>query len=63
MLQDLIQTERKAAARVIDDIHGLHGQTLDGSKRAMAMIDEGGGTFAAVLIGHKRLDNNLRATP
>jgi|AntRauTorckE5430_2_1112549.scaffolds.fasta_scaffold00479_5 type II secretory pathway predicted ATPase ExeA len=60
LLQDLIRAERKPVALFIDEAHDLHGQTLNGLKRLMEMIDEGGGTLAVVLVGHPRLHNNLR---
>ncbi|MGC8203999.1 ExeA family protein [Aliiroseovarius sp. PTFE2010] len=60
LLQDLVRAEQKPVALFIDAAHDLHGQTLNGLKRLIEMVDEGGGTLSVVLVGHPRLHNNLR---
>ncbi len=60
LLQELIRTEKKPVALFIDEAHDLHGQTLNGLKRLMEIVDEGGGVLSVILVGHPRLHNNLR---
>ena len=44
----------------IDEAHDLHGNTLNGLKRLMEIVDAGGGVLSIVLVGHPRLQNDLR---
>lgn len=60
LLQELIKTSKKPVALFIDEAHDLHGNTLNGLKRLMEIVDAGGGTLSVVLVGHPRLQNDLR---
>ena len=60
LFQDLVRAERKPVVLFIDEAHDLHGHTLNGLKRLMEVIDEGGGMLSVVMTGHPRLHNDLR---
>ena len=58
LLQEAIKAARKPVALFIDEAHDLHGNTLNGLKRLMELVD--GGALSVVLIGHPRLQNDLK---
>lgn len=60
LLQEAIKDARKPVVLFIDEAHDLHGNTLNGLKRLMEIVDAGGGTLSVVLVGHPRLQNDLR---
>jgi len=64
LLQEAIKAAKKAAKKpvvlFIDEAHDLHGNTLNGLKRLMEIVDAGGGVLSIVLVGHPRLQNDLR---
>lgn len=60
LLQEAIKAAKKPVVLFIDEAHDLHGNTLTGLKRLMEMIDAGRGTLSVVLVGHPRLQNDLR---
>lgn len=60
LLQEAITDAKKPVVLFIDEAHDLHGNTLNGLKRLMEIVDAGGGTLSVVLVGHPRLQNDLR---
>lgn len=60
LLQELIRKTRKPVALFVDEAHDLNGNTLNGLKRLMEIIATGGGVLSVVLIGHPRLQNDLK---
>ncbi len=60
LLQEAIKGAKKPVVLFIDEAHDLHGNTLTGLKRLMEMIDAGRGALSVVLVGHPRLQNDLR---
>ena len=60
LLQEAIKAAKKPVVLFIDEAHDLHGNTLNGLKRLMELADAGGGTLSVVLVGHPRLQNDLR---
>ena len=44
----------------IDEAHYIHDHTLNGPKPRMEFITAGGGKLSVVLVGHLRLQNDLR---
>jgi type II secretory pathway predicted ATPase ExeA len=60
LLQEAIKTAKKPVVLFIDEAHDLHGNTLNGLKRLMEIVDAGGGVLSIVLVGHPRLQNDLR---
>ena len=60
LLQEAIRGSKKPVVLFIDEAHDLHGNTLTGLKRLMEMINDGRGTLSVVLVGHPRLQNDLR---
>ena len=51
---------RKPVVLFIDEAHDIHGHTLNGLKRLMELTTAGGGKLSVVLVGHPRLQNDLR---
>lgn len=60
LLQELIRRTKKPVALFIDEAHDLHGHTLNGLKRLVEIIEAGGGTLSIVLVGHPKLQNDLK---
>lgn len=60
LLQELLRKMRKPVVLFIDEAHDIHGNTLNGLKRLVEMIAAGGGKLSVVLVGHPRLQNDLR---
>lgn len=60
LLQEAIKTAKKPVVLFIDEAHDLHGNTLNGLKRLVELVDAGGGTLSVVLVGHPRLQNDLK---
>lgn len=60
LLQEAIKAARKPVVLFIDEAHDLHANTLNGLKRLMEMVDAGRGILSVVLVGHPRLQNDLR---
>ena len=60
VLQELFAKARKPVVLFIDEAHDLHGHTLNGLKRLVETIEAGGGALSVVLIGHPRLQNDLK---
>lgn len=60
LLQEAIKAAKKPVVLFIDEAHDLHGNTLNGLKRLMELADAGGGVLSVVLIGHPRLQNDLK---
>ena len=60
LLQDAIAGAKKPVVLFIDEAHDLHANTLNGLKRLMEIVDAGHGTLSVVLVGHPRLQNDLR---
>ena len=60
LLQEAIKAAKKPVVLFIDEAHDLHGNTLNGLKRLMEIVDAGGGVLSIVLVGHPRLQNDLR---
>lgn len=59
-LRDLIRKGRKPVALFIDEAHDLHPKTLRGLKRLSEVVKDAGARLAIVLIGHPKLQNDLR---
>ena len=59
-LRTLIRKGRKPAALFIDEAHDLHPKTLRGLKRLSEVVKDAGARLAIVLIGHPKLQNDLR---
>lgn len=59
-LQKLVVRAGKPVALFVDEAHDLHGKTLNGLKRLMEVITQGGGVLSVVLAGHPKLRNDLR---
>ena len=60
LLQEMVRKARKPVVLFIDEAHDIHGHTLNGLKRLMEIITAGGGKLSVVLVGHPRLQNDLR---
>lgn len=60
LLQEAVRKANKPIALFIDEAHDLHGHTLNGLKRLREVISAGGGSLSVVLVGHPRLQNDLR---
>lgn len=60
LLQEAIKAAKKPVVLFIDEAHDLHGNTLNGLKRLMEIVDAGGGVLSVVLVGHPRLQNDLK---
>ena len=60
LLQEAIKAAKKPVVLFIDEAHDLHGNTMNGLKRLMEIVDAGRGTLSVVLVGHPRLQNDLR---
>ena len=60
LLQEIVRKARKPVVLFIDEAHDIHGHTLNGLKRLMELIAAGGGKLSVVLVGHPRLQNDLR---
>ena len=61
LLQEIVRKARKPVVLFIDEAHAIHGNTLNGLKRLMELITAGGGKLSVVLVGHPRLQNDLRS--
>ncbi len=59
-LRNLIRKARRPVALFIDEAHDLHPKTLKGLKRLGEVVRDAGERLAVVLIGHPRLQNDLR---
>jgi type II secretory pathway predicted ATPase ExeA len=59
-LRNLIRKGRKPAALFVDEAHDLHPKTLRGLKRLGEVVKDAGARLAVVLIGHPKLQNDLR---
>ena len=59
-LRKLVLRGGKPVALFIDEVHDLHGRTLNGLKRLMEVIARGDGSLSVVLIGDPKLRNDLR---
>lgn len=59
-LQKLVSRAGKPVALFVDEAHDLHPKTLNGIKRLMEVIAQGGGVLSVVLAGHPKLRNDLR---
>jgi len=59
-LRNLIRKGRKPAALFVDEAHDLHPKTLRGLKRLSEVVRDGGARLAVVLVGHPKLQNDLR---
>ncbi|WP_419902342.1 AAA family ATPase [Kiloniella sp.] len=60
VLLELICKRKKPVVLFIDEAHYLHGNTLNGLKRLMEILNEEPAVFSIVLVGHPRLQNNLK---
>lgn len=60
LLQEMVRKARKPVVLFIDEAHDVHGHTLNGLKRLMELIAAGEGKLSIVLVGHPRLQNDLR---
>ncbi len=65
LLQEAVAEAKKPVVLFIDEAHDLHGNTLNGLKRLMEIIGAGSGhknsgILSVVLVGHPRLQNDLR---
>lgn len=60
LLQEAVRKAKKPIEIFIDEAHDLHGHTLNGLKRLREVISAGGGMLSVVLVGHPRLQNDLR---
>ncbi len=60
LLQEAIKAAKTPVVLFIDEAHDLHGNTLNGLKRLMELADAGGGTLSVVMVGHPRLQNDLK---
>ena len=60
LLQEIVRKARKPVVLFIDEAHDIHGHTLNGLKRLLELITAGGGKLSVVLVGHPRLQNDLR---
>ncbi|MDE2988517.1 MAG: AAA family ATPase [Chloroflexota bacterium] len=60
LLQEMVRKVRKPVVLFIDEAHDIHGHTLNGLKRLMELIAAGEGKLSVVLVGHPRLQNDLR---
>lgn len=59
-LRALFKRRRKSVALFVDEAHNLHPKTLNGLKRLMEVITDGGGKLSVVLAGQPKLRNDLR---
>ncbi len=59
-LRNLIRKGRKPVALFVDEAHDLHPKTLRGLKRLSEVVKDAGARLAVVLIGHPKLQNDLR---
>jgi type II secretory pathway predicted ATPase ExeA len=59
-LRDLIRKGRKPVALFVDEAHDLHPKTLKGLKRLGEVVRDAGARLAIVLVGHPKLQNDLR---
>lgn len=59
-LRNLIRKGRKPVALFVDEAHDLHPKTLKGLKRLGEVVRDAGERLAIVLIGHPKLQNDLR---
>jgi type II secretory pathway predicted ATPase ExeA len=59
-LRNLIRKARKPVALFVDEAHDLHPKTLRGLKRLSEVVKDAGARLAIVLIGHPKLQNDLR---
>ena len=60
MLQVAVRKARKPIALFMDEAHDLNVNTLNGLKRLREVISAGGNSLSIVLVGHPRLQNDLR---
>lgn len=60
LLQEAIKAAKKPVVLFIDEAHDLHPNTLNGLKRLMEIVDGGSSVLSIVLVGHPRLQNDLR---
>ncbi len=58
LLQERVRKAHKPVVLFIDEAHDIHGNTLNGLKRLMELV--AGGKLSVVLVGHPRLQNDLR---
>jgi type II secretory pathway predicted ATPase ExeA len=59
-LRNLIRKGRKPVALFVDEAHDLHPKTLRGLKRLSEVVKDAGARLAVVLVGHPKLQNDLR---
>jgi type II secretory pathway predicted ATPase ExeA len=59
-LRNLIRKAKKPVALFVDEAHDLHPKTLKGLKRLSEVVKDAGERLAVVLIGHPKLQNDLR---
>ena len=59
-LRNLIRKARKPVALFVDEAHDLHPKTLRGLKRLSEVVKDAGARLAVVLVGHPKLQNDLR---
>jgi type II secretory pathway predicted ATPase ExeA len=59
-LRNLIRKARKPVALFVDEAHDLHPKTLRGLKRLGEVVKDAGARLAVVLVGHPKLQNDLR---
>ena len=59
-LRNLIRKGKKPVALFVDEAHDLHPKTLRGLKRLSEVVKDAGARLAVVLIGHPKLQNDLR---
>lgn len=56
----MIKKGKKPVVLFVDEAHDLHYSTLNGIKRLIEVVEDGGGTLSVVLAGHPKLKNDLR---
>lgn len=59
-LNDLIKSKKKPVLLCIDEAHDLYYQTLTKIKRLIEVVEADGGILSVLLLGHPKLQNDLR---
>lgn len=59
-LRELVKKCKRPVALFVDEAHDLQSSTLIGLKRLMEVVEDGEGRLSVVLVGHPKLQNDLR---
>jgi hypothetical protein len=58
-LRELVKKTRRPVVLFVDEAQDLNGNTLNGLKRLMEVVEDGGGLLSVVLVGQPRLRYGL----